>query len=122
MNYKTNKGEKEMKGILIENYIFKNVEVKKGTEVGVLNGYCTCDSYEYMIELQDGRQIPVDAKYIEITDYRPFVSIREKKFEVALAIMQGMYANGNNYDSPSEIAQKAITQAEIFIDKIKDKL
>lgn len=111
-----------MKGILTENYTFKSVEVKKGTEVGVINGYCTCDSYQYMIELQDGRQIPIDSKYIEINDYRPFVNIREKKFEAALAVMQGIYANSNNYDSPSEIAQKAITQAEIFIEKIEKKL
>lgn len=111
-----------MKGIFTENFFFKNVEVKKGTEVDILNGYCTCDSYEYMIELSDGRQIPVDEKYIEITDYRPFVNIREKKFEAALAVMQGIYANSNNYDSPFEIAQKAITQAKIFIEKIEKKL
>lgn len=36
--------------------------------------------------------------------------------------MKGIYANSNNYDSPSEIALKAITQAEIFIEKIEKKL
>lgn len=111
-----------MKGILTENYTFKNVEVKKGTEVGVLHGYCTCDSYEYMIELQDGRQIPVDSKYIEITDYRPFVNTREKMYEAALAVMQGIYARNEYCGSISEIAQIAITQAEIFIEKIEKKL
>lgn len=111
-----------MKGILTENYTFKNVEVKKDTEVSIIREYCTCSGYEYMVELQDGRQIPVDAKYIDITDYRPTVNIREKKFEAALAVMQRIYANSNNYDSPSEIAQKAITQAEIFIEKIEKKL
>lgn len=111
-----------MKGILKENYQFKDIEVEKGIEVDIVDGYCTCEGYSYTIELQNGRQLPIDQKYIDITDIRPYVNLREKKFEAALAVMQGIYANSYNNYHPSEIAQIAITQAEIFIKKIKDKL
>lgn len=111
-----------MKGILKENYQFNNQMIRAGIEVDIVREYCTCNANMYTIELKDGRQFPVEQKYIDIKDVRPYVNLREKKFEAALAVMQGIYANSYNNYSPSEIAQVSITQAEIFIDKIKDKL
>lgn len=110
-----------MKGILKENYQFKNIEVEEGIEVDIVDGYCTCEGYSYTIELQNGRQLSIDPKYIDITDIRPYVNLREKKFEAALAVMQGIYANSYNNYHPSEIAQIAITQAEILYGCLSEK-
>lgn len=111
-----------MKGILTDNYIFKNVEVKKGIEVEIIDGFCTNDGFSYKIELQGGRQIPIESKYIDITDYRPYVDVRTKKFEAALAVLQGIYANGKNDYTMVEIAAMAEEQAEIFIKRVEKKL
>lgn len=80
----------EMKGKLKESFpTSENEAIADGTEVEIVNGWCSCDGYYFQCELPGGRQIVINSNNIEITDHRPYIDWEERRFELIKAAMQG---------------------------------
>ena len=79
-----------MKGKLKESFpTSENEAIVDGTEVEIVNGWCSLDGYCFQCELPGGRQIVINSNNIEITDHRPYIDWEERRFELITSVMQG---------------------------------
>lgn len=97
-----------------------------GTEVEIVDVRHGCYISYYMCIIPGGRQIPIEANEIEITDYTPFMDWKKLRVEFANSAMQGILSNiykeKMNY---SEIcvctAKVAVEFADALIKELKNK-
>lgn len=105
--------------------------VAKGTELEVVNGWCTLDGWTYLCELEDSVQVEIPDKITEITNHSPYINWEERRYSLVQSITQGIYSNPNYMsaimDAVKEtkvniaeyIAYKAIEQADVIIKELK---
>lgn len=104
--------------------------IAKDTELEVVTGWCTCDGFTYLCELDDIK-VEIPDKITEITDHSPYINWGERHYNLIQSITQGIYsnpkylsaimdaANDTKVSIPEYIACKAIEQADIIIKKLK---
>lgn len=121
-----------MKVKLLESFTVNSERtIAKGTELEAVNGWCTCDGYTYLCELEDGVQVEIPDKIAEISDYSPYINWEERRYNLIQSITQGIYSNPNymssimdavrktNVNIAEYIAYKAIEQADVIIKELK---
>lgn len=121
-----------MKVKLLESFTVNSERiVAKGTELEVVNGWCTFDGWTYLCELEDGVQVEIPDKITEIADYSPYINWEERRYSLVQSITQGIYSNPNYMSAIMDavretkvniaeyIAYKTIEQADVIIKELK---
>lgn len=123
-----------MKVIVKETVVVNDhIQVIKGSELQVTDGWCGTDGYMYRCQLPDGVEIPINSRYLEITDYKPFIDwdkiLIKSSVKAMHALMLKTYTKGMGPGcsvecslSEPEIARKAVRQAEYLVLELKKKI
>lgn len=104
-----------------------------GTEVEIVDVQYGCYT-SYVCKIPSGKQIPIEAYKIDITDYTPPMDWDRLRIELASKAMQGILSNEENtkyacmecrYDEnevhtiPKAISQFAVACADALIEELK---
>ena len=110
-----------MKGRLNQDYTTNDgVLVPEGTEVEIVNGYCTTEGYSYECIIPSGEQKVMKHEVIVITDHTPWKDWDMIKIKAAISIAQGFAANGSLASNGEKyIAEKSVRVADLLIEKLR---
>lgn len=119
-----------MKGKTNDGVVISETEILAvGTEVEIVDVRYGCETY-YMCIIPSGRQIPIDARVVDITDYNTCTNWEQRRYELAKAAMQGILSNEKEVDNvyyeakykeniPKTIARFAVDYADALINELK---
>lgn len=94
--------------------------IPEGTEVEVVNGYCTTEGYSYECIIPSGEQKAINAESVVITDYTPWKDWEQIKINAAISIAQGFAANGSfALNGEDYIAEKSVRVADKLVEKLR---
>lgn len=92
-----------------------------GTEVEIVDIQQGCYTY-YMCIIPSGKQIPINAHEIDITDYTPFMDWNKLRVEFVGMAMQGILSGTNNPTisiDPKSMVKSAVIYADALIEELK---
>lgn len=111
-----------MKGKLLRPYeVDMTHTICAGEELEIVGGYCTCDGYSYTCIMPNGTQRVINADYLEITDYTPYIDWERVRIKAAIAAMQGIYASPLLVIPMDDIAKISVEQADALIKELKKR-
>lgn len=113
-----------MKGRLNKDYITSDgISLPEGTEVEMVNGYCTTEGYNYECIVPSGEQKLINSEAVTITDNSPWRDWQQITINAAISIAQGFAAN-SSFSSCGEdyVAKKSVLLATKLVETLRKEI
>lgn len=113
-----------MKGRLNKNYITSDgISLPEGTEVEMVNGYCTTEGYNYECIVPSGEQKLINSEAITITDHSPWRDWQQITINAAISIAQGFAANSNlSHRNEDYIVKRSVLLATKLVETLRKEI
>lgn len=108
-----------MKGKLLQAVKISHNEIlEKGTEVDIIADFHGCLDY-CVCKLSDNRHINIRSSMLEITDWSTYIDWEQRRWDAAIAAMQGMLSDPEINSGGETVAKACIEYADALIEEFK---